>query len=376
MQNLNHNRLKPIIKWAGGKENELEHILSNVPSSFDAYYEPFVGGGSVFTAINAKNFYINDKFEELTNLYHCISKTDENFFNWLEKISYIWDNCFQQTKQLEDLVNLYKSFRETSEEGLLNELISFVEEDSLSLKNVLCNKINYNIDFYTNEIRDILPRKFSRMKKIEKAKTLMPEKDIFENIAAAFMGALYTYFRKLYNDKSYLKKYDGLETALFVFIRNYAYSGMFRYNKNGEFNVPYGGIGYNGKSLSKKISYYKSEELISLFKNTKISNLDFENFLRENSPSENDFIFLDPPYDTEFSTYAKNEFTKEDHLRLANFLCNECRAKWMLIIKNTPLITSLYDGKNLNIKSFEKKYKVSFMNRNNKNAEHLIITNY
>ncbi len=43
-----------------------------------------------------------------------------------------------------------------------------------------------------------------------------------------------------------------LGTALFVIIRNYAYSGMFRYNAKGEFNVPYGGIGYNHKNLDKK----------------------------------------------------------------------------------------------------------------------------
>lgn len=375
MQRYNNN-LKPIIKWAGGKENELEHILSNMPSSFENYYEPFVGGGSVFTAISADAYYINDKSEELVNLYRCVSKEDEKFFYWIEKISSIWDNCFQQTKELKEIASIYKHYRESPTESLLNELLFFVKKDKLSLQKKLCNEINYDIDFYSSEISHVLLRKFSRMRKIEKTRTLMPDEDVFENIATAFMGTLYTYFRKLYNDKSYLNRYDGLETALFVFIRNYAYSGMFRYNKKGDFNVPFGGIAYNGKSLSKKISYYKSDALISLLRKTQISNLDFEEFLKKYIPNKNDFIFLDPPYDTEFSTYAKNEFRKEDHVRLANFLCNNCRSKWMLIIKNTPLIVSLYGEKKLNIKSFDKKYKVSFMNRNNKNAEHLIITNY
>ncbi len=375
MQRYNNN-LKPIIKWAGGKENELEHILSNMPSSFENYYEPFVGGGSVFTAINADTYYINDKSEELVNLYRCVSKEDKKFFYWIEKISSIWDNCFQQTKELKVIASIYKHYRESPTESLLNELLFFVKKDKLSLQKKLCNEINYDIDFYSSEISHVLLRKFSRMRKIEKTRTLMPDEDIFENIATAFMGTLYTYFRKLYNDKSYLNRYDGLETALFVFIRNYAYSGMFRYNRKGDFNVPFGGIAYNGKSLSKKISYYKSEALISLLRKTQVSNLDFEEFLKKYIPNKNDFIFLDPPYDTEFSTYAKNEFRKEDHVRLANFLCNNCRSKWMLIIKNTPLIVSLYGEKKLNIKSFDKKYKVSFMNRNNKNAEHLIITNY
>ena len=55
----------------------------------------------------------------------------------------------------------------------------------------------------------------------------------------------------------------------------------------------------------------------------------------------------------------------------------------MIVIKNTDLITSLYkegclckNGNSLKISSFEKKYMVSFKNRNNKDVEHLLITNY
>ena len=48
----------------------------------------------------------------------------------------------------------------------------------------------------------------------------------------------------------------------------------------------------------------------------------------------------------------------------------------MMIIKNTDFIFELYNDKGLNIQSFEKTYLVSFMNRNDKNVEHLLITNY
>ena len=51
-------------------------------------------------------------------------------------------------------------------------------------------------------------------------------------------------------------------------------------------------------------------------------------------------------------------------------------AKILLIIKNTDFIYELYKD-NFNITSFDKKkYMVSFMNRNDRKAEHLIITNY
>ena len=91
--------------------------------------------------------------------------------------------------------------------------------------------------------------------------------------------------------------------------------------------------------------------------------------------TEEDFIFLDPPYDTEFSTYAKNSFDKDDQARLANYLKNT-KAKFMLIIKNTGYIYELYKDNGFNIMSFDKKYLVSFMNRNDKKSEHLLITNY
>ena len=87
-------------------------------------------------------------------------------------------------------------------------------------------------------------------------------------------------------------------------------------------------------------------------------------------------FFLDPPYDSEFSTYAQNAFTQEDQRRLAHYLINECPAKWMMIIKHTDFIYNLYDRAGINIKAFDKEYLVSFMNRNEKKATHLLITNY
>jgi DNA adenine methylase len=48
----------------------------------------------------------------------------------------------------------------------------------------------------------------------------------------------------------------------------------------------------------------------------------------------------------------------------------------MMVIKNTEFIYGLYNKPNINMSSFDKKYLVSFQNRNDKDAEHLIITNY
>lgn len=111
----------------------------------------------------------------------------------------------------------------------------------------------------------------------------------------------------------------------------------------------------------------------SFFKHTSIYNLDFEKFLNLFNLNKNDFIFLDPPYDSEFSTYDNNSFDRNEQIRLHDFLKNT-KARWMLIIKKTDFIYNLY--KEFNIYEYDKNYLVSFKNRNAKDVKHLLITNY
>lgn len=375
---LYNTGLSPIIKWAGGKEKELSFIFSNTPQYFENYYEPFVGGGAVFSAFTAQKYFINDKSDELINLYRSIASSDRSFFEWIDCIESVWSAMLVFSKKHNYLFSNYLLFRngKLSDKQMEETIRTFISLHFIELNNILSRSFIWHRNIYFIEIEKNLIRKIKRMKIIEKKKNLMSQEDIYDNIETAFMSAVYMYFRYIYNDKALMSFDRGFCTALFVFIRNYAYSGMFRYSREGKFNVPYGGIGYNKKLLKKKIDYYKSTPLIEHLNKTTIHNQDFETFLRSNSPQENDFVFLDPPYDSEFSTYAQNVFSKDDHCRLANYLIKDCRAKWMMIIKYTPFIFSLYNDAGLTIKTFDKKYIVSFMNRNNKNAEHLIIMNY
>jgi len=40
--------VEPILKWAGGKRQLLSEITALFPTTYEAYHEPFVGGGAVF----------------------------------------------------------------------------------------------------------------------------------------------------------------------------------------------------------------------------------------------------------------------------------------------------------------------------------------
>jgi len=370
------NKLKPLLKWPGGKERELKFIIPEAPV-FNNYYEPFVGGGSVFTAFTANHFFINDKSEELINFYEYISSTDSNFFRWAEAIDESWKRMSRLSENETELKALYLLFRddEISEAELCSKVATHLLEESSRFATCLNERFVWNREELYSLSQATLQRKLIRMKKIERERTMMPEKDIMKNIETAYMGSLYTYFRSLYNNEIYSDD-RAFHTALFLFLRNFAYSGMFRYNEDGKFNVPYGGISYNGKSLTKALAYYQSKALRDRFAKTTITNLDFEDFLNLHQPQANDFVFLDPPYDSDFSTYAQNSFGKEDQKRLADYLMKKCRAKWMMIIKATPFILSLYENRGLTIKTFDKTYQVSFMNRNDRDVKHLIIANY
>ncbi|MDD2549521.1 MAG: DNA adenine methylase [Bacteroidales bacterium] len=373
-------KLEPLVKWAGGKEQELKYIIPNLPDYFENYYEPFVGGGSVYTAIQAKKYFINDKAHELIDLYKIIVSDDrEIFFEAIDEIIQNWEvlGDISETNQ-NFFIKTYKDFacNKISKDILSNKIYEFILKNSKEFNGLFSSYFNFNIENFLKEIKKNLVRKTSRMKALEKEKGKLPDKDILDNIETALKSAFYMHFRHIYNFHEKYALNRAFYTAIFLFIRNYAYSGMFRYNAKGEFNVPYGGIAYNNKNFRKKVEYLKSEPLKELLSKTSIVNADFADFFRIHQPAEKDFVFIDPPYDTEFSTYAQNDFTKIDQQRLADCLINKCKAKWMMIIKNTDFILNLYAHRSVKISTFDKTYLVSFMNRNNKEAEHLLITNY
>lgn len=386
MNNVLENRLAPLIKYPGGKEKELNYIIPALPKRIDSYYEPFVGGGAVFFAINAKDYYINDKSDELVSLYDMVKQQNAEFFAKLNAIEYNWNIISKVVDHHEKtIVDIYYKYKKgkLSKQQLGDKITEFVIENAEEFNGLLTTSFNYEIEEFVFELCKSIKNKMIRMHKIEGEKGDLVHKDVVANIESSLKAAFYTHFRMLMNRKEELGISKEFGTAIYFFIRQVCYSSMFRYNKDGKFNVPYGGISYNRKSFSNKIDYYKNEDVIKHLSNTTIGNMDFYEFMKKYKPKKNDFVFLDPPYDSEFSTYAKNEFGKDDQARLADYLIKECKANFMIVIKNTEYIVSLYqegtktaNGNKLCVSCFDKKYFVSFQDRNDKNAQHLLITNY
>ena len=61
--------MKPVIKWAGGKTQLLEHIRTMQPKSYNHYFEPFLGGGAVLLDLVPNCATVNDINPELVNMY-------------------------------------------------------------------------------------------------------------------------------------------------------------------------------------------------------------------------------------------------------------------------------------------------------------------
>jgi len=380
------NRLSPLIKYPGGKEKELNYILPALPDRIERYYEPFVGGGAVFFAVEAQGYYINDKSDELIALYRMVKTQNRLFFESLEAIEHNWSVISEVVDRHERaLTDIYFSYQKgnANRQQLGDKISEFVFEYTEEFNGLLTTDFNYEIGGFVLELCKSLENKMIRMKKIEEQKGELVYEDVVANIESSLKAAFYTHFRMLLNNRKELGISEEFATAIYFFIRQVCYSSMFRYNRNGGFNVPYGGISYNRKSFAGKIQYYRNPDLIRHLEKTVIGNMDFYDFMKAYEPAENDFLFLDPPYDTEFSTYAQNKFDKGDQARLADYLIRECKANFMIVIKNTEYIAALYrqgtetaNGGCLHVSSFDKKYFVSFQDRNDKNAQHLLITNY
>ncbi len=358
--------MKPIIKWPGGKSREFDKIKDLIPQ-YSRYIEPFFGGGSVFFELMPPKAKINDISSSLMCFYELVKNQNEEFKNILLE----YDGSFVS------LINTCDLYSDKILEAYLNndntksiDIVKFIIS-----KTELSKELVLDLDSYTKTIIASVLDKFKRTKQ-NNLKRKFSNKDLLENLITGFTSGFYLHFRNIYNDIN-LNRLDTskeFEIANFYFIREYCYGSMFRYNKKGEFNIPYGGMSYNRKQFTKKIDYHFNVENKNIFKNAEIYNLDFENFLDKIKLTDDDFIFLDPPYDTDFSDYEGKSFDLDDQVRLYNYL-KKVPSKFILIIKNTDFIYNLYKS-DFNILSFEKNYTYNVRSRNKRSVTHLIINNF
>jgi len=263
-------RAKPFVKWVGGKQAIASSLVEYFPKYFGTYYEPFIGGGSVFLTLLPNRAVICDQNEWLVDTYLAIRD------DW-ECVAAILDK-------------------------LPNN-----KEDYLSIRSMS----HSHLDLFTR-------------------------------------------------------------AAHFIYLNKTCFRGLFRVNKKGEFNVPYGN--YNRRYFDPE----NLEAVSAALQEVKIRSGDFEFGL--DGIKKGDFVYLDPPYHklggySDFNRYTKEKFYEADQTRLSN-LCRELDSKgirWALSNSDTDLIRDLYAGFQFNL--IENRREIN-LNSQSRSITELLVTNY
>jgi DNA adenine methylase len=258
--------LHPLVKWSGGKGDEIKIFDKYLPQ-YKTYVEPFVGGGALYFHLNPQSAVINDIHPDLINFYREIGKGHR------------------------------MDIHQFMDEHPNDETIYYQVRDGMTL--------NTNLD----------------------------------------------------------------RAKQFYYLRKTCYRGMLRYNQSGGFNVPYGRY----KTLNyEELNDPQYEMLLG---RTAIHNTTFEEIFQKYNDPDN-FIFLDPPYDSVFTDYGYCKFGKAEHEKLARCF-KETKNKCLMIIGKTDFIVDLY--KDYIIGEYDKKYRFRIHSGrvdDKINAQHLVIVNY
>ncbi len=267
---------KPVIKWVGGKRQLLNELIELLPTKYNRYFEPFIGGGALFFSLKHENSFISDYNQELTNLYITIR-----------------DN-------LEDLIEELKKHK---------------------------NEEEY---YYKIRALDRDKKKYKRLSNVKKA-------------------------------------------SRFIYLNKTGFNGLYRVNRAGEHNVPYGRY-KNPKWLDEE----NLRECSKLLSNTEIETGDFE--IIKNRVQKGDFVYFDPPYvplnNTSFTSYTHNGFDSDMQVRLKE-LCDyidSIGAYFMLSNSYTDYILDLY--KEYDIKTVMANRAVNCKANGRGKIKEVVVINY
>ena len=136
---------------------------------------------------------------------------------------------------------------------------------------------------------------------------------------------------------------NAVEAAqLFYYLNRTCFNGLCRFNQSGEFNVPFG--------THKAITYATDfSPFRAVFKNWAFTNCDIETLEVE----KGDFLYADPPYDVEFTTYSAGGFSWTDQQRTAEWLAahpgpvvlsNQATTRMVELYKKLGFEISYLDG--------------------------------
>lgn len=214
-----------------------------------------------------------------------------------------------------------------------------------NIKHAIINDINQDLTTCYRIVRDTPEPLIESLMDIEKTylalKTEEDRKDFFLDVRAR------------YNEKNL----DPIEnTTMFFFLNKTCFNGLYRVNKKGLFNVPFGK--YTNPTICVPETIRKDSELLQ---RVEILNGDFEHTFTY--AKGNTLFYFDPPYrplsDTSsFNDYAKESFNDDAQIRLKEYCDKINEAGYYFMLSNSDC-----KGKNEDDNFFEKLYKLYEIDR-------------
>ena len=171
---------------------------------------------------------------------------------------------------------------------------------------------------------------------------------------------LYYSHRSRFNELVRSDKSETKEAAeLFYYLNRTCYNGLCRFNRAGEFNVPFGR--YRRIHYTRDFTAYKKA-----FRKWKFTMGDFADVPLE----QGDFVYADPPYDVEFTAYSREGFSWDDQVRLAQWLSKH---PGPVVVSNqaTPRMRRLYTAQGFQLRILDAPRLIS-CNGDRKPAKELL----
>ena len=165
---------------------------------------------------------------------------------------------------------------------------------------------------------------------------------------------------------------DLERAARLIYLNKTAFRGLWRVNRKGQFNTPYG---------QYDRPYYNSATLLGAsvaLSDVDIRCADFEDVLPD--ARSGDWIYLDPPYVPDrkwgdFTRYTAGQFGSADQERLASCVASLDRrgVRWLLTNSNTPAVRQIYADYRIALLSTRRDITLKSSDRA---STDLVITNY
>ena len=154
----------------------------------------------------------------------------------------------------------------------------------------------------------------------------------------------YYFIRSLDHNPAYAQLPCAVRAARTIYLNKTGYNGLYRVNKHGYFNSPF------GRHKKPRVLDYPVLQLVHhALQQVELMCADFAQPLR--SARHGDFIYIDPPYQplsvtSNFVSYTSNGFTWADQERLANWVARLATRGCYVLVNNadTPQIRQLYES--------------------------------